>query len=797
MRGIYFIIILFLLPGFICYSQSTVSLQGQVITPNKTAVSFANVALMNASDSLICKGTTTDEKGNFTLEKLKNGNYYLQVYFIGFKTARVDSILINGRSVNLKPVILHQKSTQLEEIEVISEKGMFESQAGKMIYNVEGNLNAVGESAMELLQNIPSLSVDMDDKVTLRGSKATILIDGIESDLSSMLDQIPSDAIESIEVITNPSARYESRSGAGIVNVKLKKSAKIGYNGKIGVGLGTREKRNMSAQLGYSLKKWRLGTSLNYKKDKLEDDTFTERETLTNGALHFMNQDRFNVRTPSSAFFSTTANYYFDGKDFVNFQYVLQHKSQEYNSDYETEQFNADHVLTSRSTTDREGKDNNLFNQFNTAFRKNFKKDETQVLDLNLLYSFNTPLNQYDQLQQPVSVEQSVPVNNYTTDLKDYSNKIHLLKLKADYCQPLFSTWKLEVGALASVHHFYQDLYSERISYRRIKNSVEYTESSKNIVDKSFDYYGYAFSTYGLLSGRFGKFILSAGLRFEQTINQTKTEEKINNTFYKLIPSLHLKQTVSKDYSREFSYTSRISPPNYSQLNPISLSWGNYFESSGNPNLKPEVFYQAELANHWIHKKNNFVLTGFFKNRSNIIGRWYTVEQDDEGRDVTRSISENLGDIISTGIDGSAIMVANKFVFRPAISGYFSKISGDKFGPELDREEFSYTSKISSDYKINKDMIIQFSGRYSSPFISDYGKQYSYYTFDAGFRANFLKRAASFSLKVVDLFNTMEYDKVVKQRVNYTINNHVDPHNFLVYFDLTYKFNSLTTKKKL
>jgi len=794
-KSILFTIILFFLFCLVSYSQYSVSLQGQVVTPNKAAVSFANVALMKASDSLICKGTMTDEKGKFVLKNLNDGNYYLQVHFVGFETVRVDSIQINGLSVNLKPVILRRKSTQLGEIKVVSEKGMFESQAGKMVYNVDGNLNAVGESAMELLQNIPSLNTDMDDKVTLRGSKATILIDGMESDLSSMLDQIPSNAIESIEVITNPSARYESKNGAGIINIKLKKSAKAGYNGKMEIGAGTREKQNVSVQMGYNLKKWRLGTSVNYKKDKSEIESFMEREALIDGKLRFMNQDRFDVRVPSSAFFSTSANYYFNKKDFISFQYVLQNKSQKYNSDYETENFNADHVLTSKSTTGREGKDNNLFNQFTTVFRKEFKENGEQVLDVNLLYSFNTPLNQYDQLYQPVSVEQSVPVKNYTTDFKDYSDNIHLLKLKADYNQRLSSKWKLELGVLASVNHFFQDFYSERTSFKRNNVTGEYVESSKNIVDKSFDYYGYAASSYGLLSGSFGKFQLSAGLRFEQAINQTRMEEKIVNTFYKLIPSLHLKQIVSKSYSREISYTSRISPPNYGQLNPISLSWGDYFKSVGNPKLEPEVFYQAELANHWIWAKSNFVLTFFAKNRSNIIGKWYSVEQDEEGRDVTYFISENLGDIISAGVDASAMLAVKKFVFRPAISGYFNKINGDKFGPELDREEFSYTSKITSDYKINKDLVVQVSGRYSSPFISDYGKQFSYYTFDAGLKANLLKQAATFSLKVVDMFNTMEYDKEVKQRANYIINSHVDPHNFLIYFDLAYKFNSLKKKK--
>jgi hypothetical protein len=191
------------------------------VAVNGKGISFASVVLFNAVDSSMIKGSLTDDRGEFVFDGFKNGDYYLQIYFVGFERPQVDSIAVKGKNVLLKPFVLRRKSIELDEVKVVSDKGMFESEAGKMVYNVEGNLNAIGESALELMQNIPSLGTEMDDKVTLRGAKVTVLIDGVESYLSTMLDQIPSDAIESIEVITNPSARYESKTGAGIVNYKL------------------------------------------------------------------------------------------------------------------------------------------------------------------------------------------------------------------------------------------------------------------------------------------------------------------------------------------------------------------------------------------------------------------------------------------------------------------------------------------------------------------------------------------------------------------------------------------------
>lgn len=794
MKCILFSILLVLILNVQVSSQNALALKGKVVNVKGNPVSFASVALYSVADSLMCKRVMSDDNGGFVISGLKNGNYYLQVFFVGFKKVKIDSIRIIEKNVNLHPIVLVRNSTQLEEVNVVSEKGMFESQAGKMVYNVEGNINAVGESALELIQNIPSLGTDMDDKVTLRGAKATVLVDDIESDLSSMLDQIPADAIESIEVITNPSARYESKSGAGIVNIKLIKSAKTGYNGKIGVGIGTHDKQNLSALFGYNLKKWKFSSSVNYQKNKLEEDILTEREMLTNGQKKFMTQVREDNKTPVSVFLRNSVNYYFDEKSFLSFQYVLQDKSQKNSSQYLTEQFNSVHKLIYKNTTGIVGKDHNLFNQFSSDFQKIFKGNDQHSLNLNLLFSFNTPLNEYDQLIQPISVALGLPVNKYTTDDKNYSNSIHLLKFKADYGRPVWQKWKIELGGLFSIDHYLQDLYSARSTFEYNSGSNKFEELSKKIIDASFDYYGYGASSYGLISGGFKRFRLSAGLRFELTINETKTDNTITNRYYIFIPSFHLKHVTGKSFSWELSYTSRILPPNSRQLNPISLSWGEYFKSSGNPKLDPEVFSQAELASHWMSGKSNYNLTFFAKNRSGIIEKWYFIEQDDEGRDVTISIFENLGGIFSTGFDANAMLASGKFIFRPAISTYYSKISGDKFGPELDRDEISVTAKLSNDYKLKKDLVIQFSGQYNSPFISEVGKMFGYYTFDAGIKANVFKNKATVSLKVVDIFDTMNYDMIVNQRINYTSTSHVDPHRFLIYVDLSYKFNSIRKK---
>lgn len=777
------------------FSQANYSLKGRVVSVNNEGVANANVIVQNDEDAMLRIYTVTDENGLFYFDGLKNGLYTIQIYFVGYQSVSIDSVVIDGRDKLLKPIVLHQKSIELNEVEVFSEKTVIVSQAGKMTYYVDGNLNAVGLTALELMQSIPMLGVDENDRVTLRGSRVTLLINDVENEMSTMLDRIPSDAVERIEVISNPSVKYESKSGGGIVNVKLKKNANKGYNGKVLVGKGTQKKQNISAQLGYNLSKWKFSSSIDFLEDEKKVDYVNNRESISNGQLRYLLQNRNNVSHNNSIFFRNSVSYYLDEKSFVGVQYVLQDKSQVNSSKYLTNQFDSTNKLLSKSSTGIDGENNGLFNQISTSFRKFFKEGDQHLLDFNLLYSFSNPVDKYDQLIQPLSIDKGLPLNRYTIDSKDYTDVVRLLKLKSDYSQPISTKFRIETGVLFSINYFSEGYSSVRSNFARKNATSAYTLSNKNEIKSDFDYTGLGLSSYGLFSGEFGKYRFNAGLRFEMTVNEAESEEYKVSSFYKLLPSLHLKKNSSKKYSWEISYTSRILPPNSKQLNPIVTSRGDYFKSTGNIYLKPEVIYQAEFANNWINKKNNYNLTFFVRNRDNIIGKWYFVEKDDEGRDVSYSVDENLGSIFSSGFDANTALTFRKILFRPSLSTFYNRIDGDKFGPESDRNQVSVIAKFACDYKFTKDLVAIFSGRYNSPAISENGKQFDYYTFDLGLKANLFKQKASISIKGVDILNTIEYDRVINQRADYTSRSHIDPHGFLLYFELAYKFGSVVNKK--
>jgi len=777
------------------YSQSGYSLKGRVLSVNNERIADAEVILLNAQDTMIKIGAITDEQGVFYFDELKNGKYKIQILFVGYQSANIDPVVIQGRDEVLGPTILHQKSTALKEVEVVSEKLTVESEAGKMIYYIDGNLNSAGLTALELMLRIPMLGVDEDDKVTLRGSRVTLLIDDIESEMSNLLDQIPSEAVQSIEVISNPSAKYDSKSGGGVVNVKLKKNVSNGYNAKVLAGISTRNKQNFSAQLGYNFSKWKFSSNFDYLRDEKEFDYISNRQSSTKGKLRNTFQNRNNVNITRSILFRNNISYYFDGKSFVGLQYILHDKTIESASNYQSEQRDSTGKLLSKSFTSLNVDNSSLLNQISTNFHKVFKKSDTQILDVNLVYSFNNPEIKYFQKSQPLSISNGLPLNRNNTDERVYSDNERLVTFKADYAQPLFAKNRIETGLLFSMNHFSEDYFSVRRNYTRKNISSAYILTSTSETEAEFDYVGYGLGTYAIFSTNFENYQFNAGLRFEMIVNEAESDEYKSCSFYKLLPSLHLKNNRSKIYSWELSYTSRILPPTSRQLNPILVSRNEYYISKGNIYLKPEVIHQAEYAHNWINKKNNYNLALFMRNRANIIGKWYYIEKDDEDRDVSYAVDENLGSIFSAGFDANTTLSFGKIFFRPSVSTFYNHINSDKIGPESDRDQVSVIAKFSSDYKFTRNMLAIFSGRYNSAVISEFGKQYGYYSFDLGCKANLFEQKATISLMAYDILNSYEYDTFVNQRANYSSRNHVDPYSFFLYFELSWKFGTMFNKK--
>jgi len=292
-------------------------IKGKVIDADlKEVMEYANVAIYNQSDSKLVTGGITDAKGEFVIDGLGFGQYYLQANFIGFGTIKQENLKITPSSstIDVGTIALTVDRTRVAEVEVIAEQNRVEYKIDKKVINVTNDINAAGGSAVTVLENTPSVEVDIDGNVSLRGSSSfTVLIDGRPSVLagSEALKQIPSSAIQNIEIITNPSVKYDPDGMAGIINVVMKKNVLAGINGVVNVNVGTRDKYGVDALFNYKTKKYNVLLGANWNDNTDYGTMKSTRETYSGDTINYLVTDGRRDNTRGGTQLKGGFDYYF------------------------------------------------------------------------------------------------------------------------------------------------------------------------------------------------------------------------------------------------------------------------------------------------------------------------------------------------------------------------------------------------------------------------------------------------------------------------------------------------------
>lgn len=793
----FFIISFFLLFNSNVGAQETATLNGEIVNAKGIGVPFANVALYKQGEIEMVMGTVSDDKGYFSFTSIIPGTYKLQAFFVGFESFTQDSILIHTGENHLAPIYLKRKDTELDEITIVSEKMAVERYPGKTVYNM-GEGSNIGENALEVFRNIPSLGVDMDDNITMRGTKVTVLIDGVESDLADMLDQLPTDVIASVEVINNPSAKYDSKNGGGVINIKLKSDKLTGYNGKITAGYGYPERYNLTGSMGLTVKKWSFNSAVSYKKTPFEEYRLTERSIFSDKGTKFLIQDQHNDKTQEATFLKASARYLFSKKSFINLQCLYQGKTSPYESVYQSQSFNTDTVLTSLSDINREQNNNNGLVEFAGHYRLISKSNTDRQLNIVVKYSTDKPEMDFLRQTQPLNISTFEPTDKFNMEynLTEEVNNFKLVKVDYDY--PINENVKIEIGGQLGIRHFMQDKIAEK-SYLELSGDDIYT-STKDLSSQSiFKYDEIKPACYIVFSTMVGKYNLSAGLRYENNYRKQANIDTISyrfsNNIQSISPSLLIEKKVSKKYSWGISYSIREKAPGYNQLNPISTSFNTYYQNKGNPDLQSQKTHNVDFNHNYTSEKFSFTGSVFLKQVNDIIGTNYSVSEID-GEDVTEAKYDNLGNMSNWGFDFSSTIRLKELVLRPAVTTYYKTIKGDKFSASLDKDEICAVGKISADYNISKTFTIQAIGRYNSSDITPQGKKFDYYTLDLGLRAKVLDKKGNVSLKIVDLLDSYEYTSVINQRTDQYTETFYDAKGRYVYLAFSYKLSVLKNKGK-
>lgn len=747
-----FAIILFAVSQY-SFSQKTNSING-FVSDGKTPIEFVDVVLKPINDTTKTAAyAVTDSSGKFILENINAADYILKFRLIGFKTAS-QKIKYSGSAISLGNIVLKEDANLLNAVVVNSQKKQIQKTSEGFVFNAVSNISQSGGTAIDMLKNIPTVAVDADDAISLRGKSPLILINGKNSAITDM-NQIPASSIESIEIITSPTAKYDANAESGIINIKLKKNNLNGINGSavLGGGFGAKGRMNSSVLLNHKTDKWNVGIAYDNRFAGRTKSIKGERTNYFIDDEHFINQNRSDQRTEGLQNLKFNVDFSPNERNNFSFEALGNLENKDNDETLKTDIFNNSNQFFSgnqrHSLEIQKAKAGEMAFNYDRKF-----SDDRKSLNASITSSFNfgrentdIDTNNYDENQNFIGNPFLQRTHNYSKE--NISNAI------LNYAFPVSEKSIIETGYKGTFRFFNSDFQSADF----VNNEYVVNPLTSTI----FDFNEQINAVYGLLNSYSGskenqKWKYNLGLRAEQVSNNGKTEngnDSFSNDYVKFFPSASVQLNLQSDESLKFGYSKRINRPDLDDLNPFVDITDALNPHGGNPYLKPEIIHIVEL--NYNKEWNNYSLSGnaFYRNANNTI-RQYSILQDN-GAVLLQP--QNIGNMVTYGLE--TIFSFKPFAFYDAnisVTAFQQNISAANLPQAEDvvSSAFSCYGKMINNFVPWKGGKLQLIGNYNSSVATPQGKRIPIYNIDMGFQQKLGKGNARLGLVVTDMFNTLE-----------------------------------------
>ncbi|MGB3181733.1 MAG: TonB-dependent receptor [Cyclobacteriaceae bacterium] len=733
-------------PGSNNAPRATVT--GRVVEEGSgSPVPFAQVALYRQGESTPVGGGVTEEDGSFRIQA-GAGVYELTIHFIGFADRTIEPVDLTSGNKKLGKISLAPQAQELDEVVVTADEiqtSPVETTLEGMTIRPDQTISNLGGSLIDVLRNTPSIDVGQDGGISIRGSRSTnVLINGRNSALATDLEQIPASAIESIDIINNPNAKYDAEAAGGVINIKLKKGKDTGTHGKAQVTTGSNFRLGTSLRVnhktddyniygGYNFRRWpRLGYS---RSTRL---TFDDNERLE----QFGDRDRNDKEHTFSLGGSL-----FKGRNKFSYEGAVNIESENDFEENKTEVFElgTNNLLLDYARLNNEVEDNYTLDNALIFDRAYEDKDQS----LRALISHSVRAGTEDQFIDVYSTADYTEGQNQTgmeQALTDESR--HTLIGQADYSQSL-GRGKLETGLKTILRVLDNDYRYE------IMNDAGVFELQEEVSNR-FKYREQVYAAYGIYGFETGKWRLSAGTRLEQTVIDTElvtTNETNNQNYLSLFPSLQTSYTLNDDQSLKFTYSRRIDRPNSWRLNPFPDISDSLNVRSGNPALQPEFIQSLEFGYFISLGKVEFTTNTFYRY---VKGQIDFLVQVEDGVSYRRP--ENLNSSTTYGLE-----IINNTDITPwwKLNGSFSifrtAVDGTNIDSGYSNDGLAWNTKITTDFQLPSDIGLQLTGNYTAPEVEAQGRDLARYYVDASVQRSFLDDRAKVSLSLRDIFNTRQF----------------------------------------
>ncbi|MGL4585030.1 MAG: TonB-dependent receptor domain-containing protein [Flavobacterium sp.] len=773
-------------------SKSTLS--GTVVeATTNLPLEYASVFAQNENNANIVSGGMTDAKGNYSFE-VPNGSYYVKIEFLGFKTIEIHKVQVTGNT-NLGVKKVMDDNQVLDEVMVIAERSTVDIKLDKKVYNVGQDMIVKGGTAGDVLDNVPSVTVDSEGAVSLRGNEnVKVLIDGKPTGLANNIQEamriLSAESIDKVEVITNPSARYEAEGGAGIINIVLKKGKAQGINGSVTATIGDPRNYSLNGNVNIRGEKYNFYTTLSYRDGitkgyNVNDNQYLDTEGNT---TKYINEYKDNERSRQGYNGTFGLDYYLTPSLTWSNAVTVRRNTGSAPNTVTYSYFDANHDFSYNRfrNEERSSKSNNV--EYTTSFEKKFIKEDHK---LTVEASISKDTDNDDAIISDVT--EYLNRKTFEKTLNDDKFKSGLVRV--DYTLPLGKSGHLEAGYLGTFKETTNNFMlanlnnNQWITNTRVSNILQYKEQ----VNAFYAQYGDKITS---------KLNYMVGLRWEKSnidVNQLASNDFNNKKYDDFFPSLFLNYEFNESSSLSVSYSKRIMRPRGRFLNPFSnyTSDINFFQ--GNPNLDPAKTNAFDLG--YLKRWSGFTLSASaYLNKTDdtfqFVKRIAGTSAD--GTPITVSSPINLASEYRYGFDFTLNYSPYKWwklngnfnFYRSETKGdyTFTDFDGTKTTENFDKNTYSWFARITSKLTLPYKIDWQVNGMYRAPYDTSQGRVLGNLSANTSLSKDILKDKATITFNVSDIFNSRkrEMDTFLPESISHS---EMQWRGRQINLSFTYRFN--------
>lgn len=734
-----FLLILFTVQ--ISAQQKTVTHIGKVVDKNSgQPIAYATVMLADNETQQPITGGTTLEDGSFSLETSAS-NYYIEISFIGFERKVIQPPRSKGKIIDLGTIAIAEDAQQLEEVVVEGEVSQTVFKLDKRVFNVGKDLSTTGASALEVLNNVPSVNVNIEGQISLRGSQGVqVLINGkpsiLTSDENNALGTITADIIDRVEVITNPSAKYDAEGTSGIINIVLKKEEKKGLNGSISVNTGAPNNHSVGISLNRRTEKFNLFTQLGVGYRELPNEITVRNTDLISGTTIISNGEEF--RNEAFYNFILGTDYYFNPTSVLTLSgnFALEIEDQPSTTNFAALDSSGNFTSEWERTEVTDARNPKF--QYELQYKKDFEDDEDHDLLFSALGNFFGKDQNSEFLDATLSGENRDAEQNTRTNFQE-----SIFTFRLDYTKPFSDKFSIETGAQYILNHVSNDF-----EVQNLENGQFVTDPGLTNI---FEFDQNVLGVYGTAAYEGKKWGIKAGMRLENTDLGTllvNTDEANDQNYTNLFPSAHTSYKFSEKISLQAGYSKRIYRPRLWDLNPFFNIRNNFNIRQGNPNLLPEFTDSYEVTGIFFIGKTSLNLGIYHRYTTDIIERISTFDNN-----VNTTRPENIGTNNAWGLEfNTKYSPTNWLTFNLDFNYNTFAREGRLEDTVFDFSAEQWSTKLLSKLKLPWDIDFETTGNYRSSYQTVQGEINDIAFLDLGIRKKIMKGKAVLNLSVRDAF---------------------------------------------